>query len=93
MTGSGAEPNERECPSCGADRDSLLVDPRPHPESNRHICCACDHEWTADPEVRTDGGTRTTDPPLCECDDPERDEVGAGPITFTVCTECSGVVR
>lgn len=31
--------------------------------------------------------------PVCECDDPERDDIQAGPISFTVCTDCGGVVR
>jgi hypothetical protein len=31
--------------------------------------------------------------PICECDAPERDDIGVGPIELTVCTDCDGVIR
>ncbi|UXF50818.1 MAG: hypothetical protein HQRvContig01_32 [Haloquadratum phage sp.] len=47
---------ERKCPECGNGPEGLLFDPRPHPESNRFVCCECDHEWCDGKEHLAYGG-------------------------------------
>lgn len=68
---SGTE--RRECPECG--HDPILFDPRPHPEPDRYLCPACDHEWQ--------GGTDSTDETLSYAAAPEDN---GGTVTITVST-------
>lgn len=46
------ETGRKHCREC--DHAPILFDPRPHPEPDRYLCPACEHEWRGDSSVDTE---------------------------------------